>query len=44
MAKPTPEELEQLQAAIAASGGDTSGLLEVYGLASGQTQGPEDND
>lgn len=43
MGKPTPEELEQLQAAIAAS--DTpAGLLEVYGLATGQTEGPEDTD
>jgi hypothetical protein len=43
MGKPTPDELEQLQAAIAASG-DAAGLLEVYGLVAGQTEGPEEDD
>jgi hypothetical protein len=40
MGKANPEDLGQLQAAIAASG-DSSGLLEVYGLVSGQVPGPE---
>jgi hypothetical protein len=43
MAKPTPEDLEQLQAAISGSD-DPAGLLEVYGLVSGQVPGPEPED